>query len=165
MDNNDTIRVKIADMAVKREHGIIITVGLGSCIGIALYDPASKLGGLSHILLPDSNQFKNVNKGNVNVAKFADTAIPTLIETMGRQGARKNRLQAKIAGGSQLFNFDKTNMSVGEKNIGAVIQTLKKIGIPILKEDVGGNYGRTMRLFIDTGKVLISTVGKGEKEL
>jgi len=159
------IRVKIADMAVKKDHGIIVTVGLGSCIGIALYDPASKLGGLSHILLPDSTQFKNVNKGNINIAKFADTAIPNLVATMGKMGANKNRLQAKIAGGSQLFNFDKPSMSVGEKNIGAVILTLKGMGIPILKEDVGGNYGRTMRLFVDTGKVMISTVGKGEKEL
>jgi chemotaxis protein CheD len=165
VDNDTTIRVKIADMAVKKDQGIIITVGLGSCIGIALYDPASRLGGLSHILLPDSSQFKNLNKETINVAKFADTAIPSLVEAMARMGAKKPRLQAKIAGGSQLFAFDKTSMSVGEKNIAAVIKTLKGMGIPILKEDVGGNYGRTMRLFVETGKVLISTVGKGEKEL
>jgi chemotaxis protein CheD len=164
VDNNDIIRVKIADLAVKKERGVIVTVGLGSCIGIALYDPLSRIGGLSHILLPDSNQFKK-SKDAINVAKFADTAIPHLIQTMGRVGASKNRLHAKIAGGSQLFSFEKATISVGEKNIGAVIKTLKEVGIPILKEDVGGNYGRTMRLFVDTGKVMISTVGKGEREL
>ena len=161
---NDIIRVKIADMAVKKDRGTIITVGLGSCIGIALYDPSTKIGGLSHILLSDSTQFKKTNN-SINEAKFADTAIPCLIQAMGRVGAKKNRMQAKIAGGSQLFSFDKTTMSVGEKNIEAVIKTLKSLGIPILKEDVGGNHGRTMRLFVDSGKVMISTVGKGEQEL
>jgi chemotaxis protein CheD len=161
MDNN-IIKVKIADLAVKREPGIIVTIGLGSCVGIVLYDPANRVGGLAHILLADSTQFKSKNVP-LNKAKFADTAIPFLASEMERLGAKKQYLQAKIAGGSKLF--PNKSISVGEKNVEAVIKTLKGMGIPIRGKDVGGNYGRTMKLFVDTGKVLISTVGKGEKEL
>lgn len=163
-NTNNVIKVKIADLAVQKEQGIIITVGLGSCVGIALYDFATRAGGLAHILLSDSTQFKN--KGEFfNKAKFADTAIPFLVSEMEKIGANKTRFQAKVAGGSQLFAFQKKNVSVGDKNVEAVIRILKEMGIPIVALDVGGNYGRTMRLFLDSGKVLISTVGKGEKEL
>lgn len=161
MENN-IIKVKIADLAVKRVPGIIVTIGLGSCVGIALYDSANKIGGLAHILLADSTQFKNRDM-LLNRAKFADTAIPFLASEMKKLGAREQNLQAKIAGGSKLF--PNKSISVGEKNIEAVIKTLNEMKIPILGRDVGGNYGRTMRLFIDTGTVLITTVGRGEKEL
>ncbi len=161
MDNN-IIKVKIADLAVKKVPGIIVTIGLGSCVGIALYDPAQKIGGLAHILLADSTQFKSRDAA-VNMAKFADTAIPFLVAEMEKLGARKQNFQAKIAGGSKLF--PNNSISVGEKNIDAVIKTLKEMSIPIIGKDVGGNYGRTMKLFVDSGKVLISTVGRGEKEL
>ena len=113
MENN-IIKVKIADLAVQKEQGIIITVGLGSCVGIALYDPASKVGGLSHILLSDSTQFNNMKRA-LNRAKFADTAIPLLTQEMEKMGAKRARLQAKIAGGSQLFAFQNNNISVGRK--------------------------------------------------
>lgn len=161
---NNTIKVKIADLAAKKGDGIIVTVGLGSCVGIALYDSANKVGGLAHILLADSKQFQNKGE-SFNKAKFADTAIPLLAGRMENLGAERKNLRAKIAGGSQLFDFQNKSISIGEKNIAAVISTLKEMEIPILGQDVGGNYGRTMRLLIDTGKVLISTVGKGEKEL
>ncbi|HHU75568.1 MAG TPA: chemotaxis protein CheD [Firmicutes bacterium] len=160
--DNDIIKVKIADLAVKREPGIIVTIGLGSCVGIALYDPVNRIGGLAHILLSDSAQFRGRGT-SINKAKFADTAIPFMAREMERIGARRQHFLAKIAGGSKLF--PNNNISVGEKNVEAVIRTLKEMGIAIRGQDVGGNYGRTMRLFVDSGKVLISTVGKGEKEL
>ena len=157
--------VKIADLAVLKKDGVLVTVGLGSCVGIALYDDREKVAGLAHILLSDSSYFKN--KADGNEAKFADTAIPVLINNMTKMGCNKNRLKAKIAGGSSLFAFNKKNneKGVGEKNIEATRITLKKLNIPLISEDVGGNYGRTMRLFADSGKVVISTVGKGEKDL
>ncbi len=161
---SEVVKVKIADLAVLKERGIIITVGLGSCVGISLYDELSKVGGLSHILLAESRQFKN-RENSLNHAKFADTAIPLLVNKMENMGAKKSRLKAKIAGGSQLFAFQKTNISVGERNIAMVRQTLRELDIPIVAEDVGGNYGRTMRLFVESGRVTISTVGKGEIEL
>ena len=131
-------------------------------MGIALYDSTSRVGGLAHILLADSTQFKNKNE-SLNRAKFADTAIPLLAGEMEKLGAKRRYFQAKIAGGSTLFQ--NKGKSVGDKNIEAVIRTLKGMGIPLLGQDVGGNYGRTMWLFLDSGKVLIFTVGKGKKEL
>ncbi len=157
----ELIRVKIADLAVSKNDGVIITVGLGSCVGIALYDSAFKVAGLAHILLSDSSMFKNQS----NPAKFADTAIPLLVEQMVKLGARPNRLQAKIAGGSQLFILEGGSMAVGEKNINMVRDVLRSLRIPIVGEDLGGNVGRTMKLFVPDGKVLISTTGAGEKFL
>lgn len=164
VDNGEVVKVKIADLAVLRDKGLIVTVGLGSCVGICLYDETRRVGGMAHILLSESRQFKN-RENSLNQAKFADTAIPFLIGQMEKIGAKKSRLQAKIAGGSRLFAFEKTNISVGEKNIETVRRTLNEHNIPIIGEDVGGNHGRTMRLFIENGKVTISTVGKGEIEL
>ncbi len=158
--NMDTVKVKIADLAVLRENGVIITVGLGSCVGIGLYDDSSRVGGLAHILLPESRHFQN-RGGALNTAKFADTAIPVLIGEMEKIGGKRSRLQAKIAGGSQLFTFNKTSISVGEKNIEAVRRALQQLNIPIVGEDLGGSHGRTMRLFVNSGRVTISTVGKG----
>ncbi len=158
--NMDTIKVKIADLAVLRESGVIITVGLGSCVGIGLYDESSRVGGLAHILLSESLQFQN-RSGMLNKAKFADTAIPILIGEMEKIGGKRTRLQAKIAGGSQLFSSNKSGISVGEKNIDAVRRALEQLNIPIVGEDLGGSHGRTMRLYVDSGRVTISTVGKG----
>lgn len=157
----ETARVKIADLAALKDDGVLITVGLGSCVGVALYDPATRVAGLAHILLADSTQFKNQN----NPAKFADTAIPRLVEEMVRLGAKPFRLGAKIAGGSQLFSFENNIISVGEKNIQMVRLTLSKLRIPLLAEDVGGSVGRTMKVFARDGRVVIATAGAGEKEI
>lgn len=158
---SNQVRVKIADYAVLRDEGLLITVGLGSCVGIALYDPVIRVAGLAHILLADSAMFKNQS----NPAKFADTAIPLLVEQMAAFGAKQNRLKAKIAGGSQLFSFEKSVISVGEKNIHSVRNVLGYMRIPILGQDVGGSVGRTMKVCVADGKVLVSTVGSPEKEI
>lgn len=157
----DTVHVKIADLAVKKDNGVLVTFGLGSCIGIALYDKRLKVGGLAHILLNNSENFKRPNVTNINPAKFADTAIPVLIKEMLTVGAKKDNLEASIAGGASLFNFKSDSGSVGDKNIEAVKAGLKKAGIRIISEDVGGSCGRTMRLFVETGEVTITTAGKG----
>lgn len=157
----ETVHVKIADLAVKKESGALVTFGLGSCIGIALYDQNAKIGGLAHILLNDSSKFKRPSSGDINPAKFADTAIPCLIDQMIAQGARKNNLVARIAGGASLFNFQNESGNVGYKNIEAVRAALKEQGIKISSEAVGGKCGRTMRLFVDSGEVKITTVGEG----
>ncbi len=157
----ETVHVKIADMAVAKNEGVLVTFGLGSCIGIALYDQNSKVGGLAHILLNDSSKFSRPSANTVNPAKFADTAVPHLIEKMLAAGARKNNIIAQLAGGASLFNFQNDSGNVGQKNIEAVRSILKEEKVKIESEDVGGNCGRTMRLFVDTGKVTITTVGKG----
>jgi chemotaxis protein CheD len=158
---SEYVRVKIADYASLKDTGTLITVGLGSCVGVALYDPLVRVAGLAHILLSDSTLFKN----QTNLAKFADTAIPLLLEQMVGLGAKPGRLKGKIAGGSQLFSYEKSMLSVGEKNIQSVRTVLMSLRIPILGEDVGGNVGRTMKVCTADGRVLVSTVGAGEKEI
>lgn len=157
------IKVGIADMNAVSSPDKIMTVGLGSCIGIAIYDKAKGLGGLAHIMLPDSTQFNNVN----NPLKFADLAIPMLIEKLEKMGALRRNMKAKIAGGASMFNFSDKSMimDIGNRNGIAVKNSLKEHSIPIVAEDVGGNKGRTMILNSYDGVVQIKTVGMGIKEI
>lgn len=156
------VRVGIADLNVVISPDRLITVGLGSCIGIAIHDKYSNIAGLAHIMLPDSTQFSNVT----NPLKFADLAIPLLIEKMIKQGANKRHMKAKIAGGASMFNFpDKKMMTdIGARNGEAVKVALGKVNIPLIAEDIGGNKGRTMILNANNGMVQIRTVGVGIKE-
>lgn len=151
------IKVGIADLNLVLDPGTIMTIGLGSCIGIALYDKTLKVAGLAHIMLPDSTQFKS----NTNPMKFADLAIPILIERMEKQGCKKRNLTAKIAGGASMFNFsDKSIISdIGKRNGDAVKKTLKDEDIPIIAEEIGGNKGRTMMIYASNGKVILKVVG------
>lgn len=153
------IIVGMADLNVTKNPGVLTTLGLGSCVGIALYDPISKVAGLAHVMLPDSTQIQN----NSNIAKFADTAIIRLVNDMGRAGANKIRLKAKIAGGAQMFAYNSTNdsMRIGDRNVEAVIKNLKAINIPIIARDTGSNYGRTVELYSEDGSFLIKTIGHG----
>lgn len=152
------IKVGMADLNVCRGPGILTTLGLGSCIGIVLYDPVTKVSGLAHIMLPDSTKIKN----NSNKAKFADTAIDKVIEDMAQLGANKNRLVAKLAGGAQMFAFASSNdlMRIGERNAIASKNKLKQLSIKVLAEDIGKNYGRTIEFYSETGNLLIKTIGK-----
>ncbi|MBE6064862.1 chemotaxis protein CheD [Clostridium cochlearium] len=156
-------RVGIADLNVAKSPDKIITVGLGSCIGIALYDKINGIGGLLHIMLPDSTQFKNVT----NPLKFADLGIPILIDKMKEKGANVRNLKAKISGGASMFNFSDKSMimDIGRRNIESVKKKLNELSIPILAEEVGGNKGRTMILDTSNGVVQIKTVGVGIKEI
>ncbi|NOH16414.1 chemotaxis protein CheD [Clostridium cochlearium] len=156
-------RVGIADLNVAKSPDKIITVGLGSCIGIALYDKTNGIGGLLHIMLPDSTQFKNVT----NPLKFSDLGIPILIDKMKEKGANVRNLRAKISGGASMFNFSDKSMimDIGRRNIESVQKKLNELSIPILAEEVGGNKGRTMILDTSNGVVQIKTVGVGIKEI
>jgi chemotaxis protein CheD len=156
-------KVGIADLNVTTSPHKLITIGLGSCIGIALYDKYTCIGGLAHIMLPDSTAFTNLT----NLIKFADLAIPILIEKMEGQGASVKNIKAKIAGGASMFNFpDKSMiMDIGNRNGIAVRNTLEKRSIPIIAEDIGGNKGRTMIFDTFNGIVQIKTVGLGIKEI
>jgi len=151
------IQVGIADYKIAVQPNRLITLGLGSCVGITFYDPFSKMGGLLHVMLPDSKQFKSVNKP----AKFADTGIPLVLSEMKRLGARLGRLQVKIAGGAQMFSglSEKFTLNIGERNSQATKVSLKSLGINILAEDLGGSKGRTMILDTTSGQVMIRTLG------
>ncbi|MGL5677370.1 MAG: chemotaxis protein CheD [Cellulosilyticaceae bacterium] len=160
--SGEIIKVGMADLNVAKHPSILTTLGLGSCVGVALYDPLTKVGGLAHVMLPDSTQIKN----NTNPAKFADTGIDLLIERMVEKGARTQRLVAKIAGGAQMFAFQHMDesMRIGARNIQAVKERLDKYKIPILADDTGDNYGRTIELYTETGTLVVKTIGHGTKE-
>lgn len=157
------IKVGMADLKTGRDTDVLTTLGLGSCIGIALWDPTTKIGGLAHVMLPDSTKIRN----NSNIAKFADTGITELVRQMEELGAPKRRLVAKIAGGARMFEVSGTTSvgNIGEKNAIASKQKLKELGIPILAEDTGLNYGRTVELDCSNGDYVIKAVGKPVKTI
>lgn len=159
----EQIRVGIADYKASLSPSRIITIGLGSCVGITLYDGIHKIGGLAHIMLPDSKQFSSV----ANPAKFADLAIPKLLEMMESMGALRGSITARICGGANMFNFtDKSLiMDIGNRNVVSVKETLTRLSIPIKGEDTGGNQGRTMTLEVDTGRTYVKTVNSGTVQI
>lgn len=159
---SEIIKVGIADLKTCMPPNGVMTLGLGSCVGIALRDKISKVGGLVHIMLPDS---KAITGGQHNIAKFADTGIEELVRQMERLGARRARMVAKIAGGANMFNFQGSSPvgQVGDRNAEAVKVKLKQMNIPILAQDTGLNYGRTVIFYPETGAFHIRAVGKPEK--
>jgi len=159
----DNIKVGMADYKVSTHPAALITLGLGSCVGIALYDTDTKVVGLAHIMLPSSKMSNNV----VNVAKFADTAIVSMVDDMVKIGANRNKIVAKLAGGAQMFKFSENCdfVRIGNRNIVASKEALGELKIPILAEDVGGNCGRTIELNSEDGRLMIKTVGFGEKHI
>lgn len=159
----ELIRVGMADYKVGKAPDVIISYGLGSCIGISLYDPQSKVGGLLHIMLPDSTQ----SRASENPAKFADTGIPLMLDEVIKLGAVRSRIVAKIAGGAQMFAFANATdiMRVGARNADAVKRILQELKIPLCAEDVGGNYGRTVQIDLETGIYRVKTIDKGDKEI
>ena len=151
------IKVGMADLKVCKAPDNLTTIGLGSCIGIAMYDPVSKVTGLAHIMLPDSTAIR----ANSNIAKFADTGIQKLLDDMIKAGASKTRIKAKIAGGAKMFDVGTSNMiNVGERNAIASREKLKKLGIPLIAEDCGKNFGRTVEIYSESGEFLIKAVGR-----
>ncbi len=112
---SEIIKVGMADLKICKAPDAVTTLGLGSCVGVAVRDPVLKIGGLAHVMLPDSTRIKN----NTNIYKFADTGIDELVRLLLKEGASKQRLVAKIAGGAQMFSFqNKSDMvRVGEQNV------------------------------------------------
>ena len=159
----ELIRVGMADYKVGKSPATIISYGLGSCIGISLYDPQTKIGGLLHIMLPDSKQAR----ASDNPAKFADTGLPLMLNDVIKAGASKSRLVAKIAGGAQMFAFANATdiMRVGARNAEAVKRILQGMGIKVVAEDTGGTYGRTVSIDLTNGAYKVKTIDKGEKEI
>ncbi|QNF31055.1 chemotaxis protein CheD [Metabacillus elymi] len=160
--SKETIKVGIADLNVVKSPNQIRTSGLGSCVGLILFDKVNEVAGLAHIMLPDSSL---ANKGSMNNAKYADTAIPQLLDRLAESGARVRSLQAKMAGGAQMFQFQSSNdmMRIGPRNVEAIKQQLKKYNINLISEDVGGNSGRTIEFDPKTCELMIRTVNQGTK--
>ena len=155
------IKVGMADLNTCVSPDGVTTLGLGSCVGIAIRDPLTKIGGLAHVMLPDSTEIKN----NLNIYKFADTGIEELVRLLVEKGASRARLVAKIAGGAQMFAFQNKSdlVRVGERNVQASKKKLAELKIPILAEDTGENFGRTVIFYPETGDYVIRTAGKPER--
>ena len=154
----DLINVGIADLGVAASPNTLRTI-LGSCVGICLYDPKMKIGGLSHIMLPSSKKPSN------NLKKYADTAIPLMIEEMIKIGAVRGQIVAKLAGGATMFKHSENSLmgDIGKNNILSVREILGQLKIPVLSEEVGGDYGRTIDFYLETGELKIKTIGKEPK--
>ncbi|MCL1996869.1 MAG: chemotaxis protein CheD [Defluviitaleaceae bacterium] len=159
----NVIIVGMADLNVMRNPGMLTTLGLGSCVGLNLYDPSTKICGMAHIMLPDSKTIKN----NSNRAKFVDTATMDLLARMKAAGANLRGLKAKVAGGAQMFALNTANesMKIGQRNSDALLKLLKSLNIPVIAKDVGLNYGRTIELYTEDGRLVIKTIGHGTKTI
>ncbi|MGN0427951.1 MAG: chemotaxis protein CheD [Agathobacter sp.] len=155
------IKVGMADLNIAKAPDILTTLGLGSCIGLTLYDPAAKIGGMVHYMLPDSTKLKN----NTNIAKFGDTGIKELYHRMIAAGANPHRMVAKIAGGACMFEVSGLSAvgNVGGRNTEEAKIMLAELKIPLIAEDTGLNYGRTVELDCSTGAYTIKAVGKDVK--
>jgi len=159
---SEIIKVGMADLKTCLPPNGITTLGLGSCVGVAIRDKNNKVGGLAHVMLPDSSVIAN----QTNIAKFADTGVVELVRQMEKLGGNRRNMVAKIAGGATMFaTSGRASMNVGERNIEAVKNKLKELGIPILAEDTGANYGRTVIFYPETGEYVIKAVGKTEKSI
>lgn len=158
----EIIKVGMADLNVTSYPNALTTLGLGSCVGVCIYDAKTKIIGMIHIMLPYSWGVKN----NTNPAKFADTGIPLLIENMEKFGAAKKNMVAKLAGGAQMFEVTRSEfMNIGKRNVEAAKKVLQDLNISIVAEDTGGNYGRTIIFYSEDGRLEIKTIGKGTKTI
>ena len=159
METKDSrITVGIADMKMAKERGMLITYALGSCIGICLYDQKIKLAALVHIMLP-----LNMETGRKNPLKYADTGIRETLRMMEAKGASRSRITAKIAGGAKMFDVNGGSMgNIGQRNIESVHMNLKKEGIQLLREDVGGSVARTLLFDPATGLGCVRSYGRKE---
>lgn len=157
----ESVKVGMADLKVIKGTGSLITLGLGSCVGIALYDKKIKVAGLAHIMLPSSLEIKN----NKNKAKFANTAIEILLKDMERLGSNRKDIVAKLAGGAQMFNFNSNQdiLKIGKRNVIASKNKLIESKIKVISEDTGGNFGRTIELKVEDGQLIVKTIGHGIK--
>lgn len=157
------IVVRVADLNVGGVEDVLVTVGLGSCVAIVLYDAAARVGGLAHILLPSPALSRDTD----NVAKFPQLALPRLLELMAARGANSKRIAARIAGGASMFASlaPAGTIQMGERNVVATRQALSAAGLPLVAEAVGGDFGRTVRLVVADGRVEVSSVAHGTQIL
>jgi chemotaxis protein CheD len=155
--------VGVADMKVSnRTDDTIVTYSLGSCIGVAIYDPQAKVGGILHYMLPDSTI--DGEKAKDNPFLFADTGIPELLKHVYALGAEKSRIIVFAAGGAEIMEQEGI-FNLGRQNYSALMQILNKHHIPIWKQAVGGYSNRTVKMEIASGNIYLNTSGLGEVQL
>jgi chemotaxis protein CheD len=157
------LMVRVADLKVGAAGHMLTTVGLGSCVAIVMYDAVARIGGMAHVLLPSPA----LSREQANPAKFPQTAVPRLLELMAEHGASPRRISARLAGGASMFaNLTPPGaIQMGERNVAACRQVLGEHGVPIAGEAVGGDYGRTVRVYVDSGRMDVSSIQHGVQSL
>ncbi|BBW96665.1 chemotaxis protein CheD [Geobacillus sp. FSL W8-0032] len=159
------VKIGIGEMEVVKAPNVIRTCGLGSCVGVVIYDIGKAVAGMAHVMLPHSSMARG---GDINVAKYADTAVEALIRLVVASGGRKGMLRAKLAGGAQMFSFSAAGgdmMRIGARNVEEVKKQLERFHIPVVAEDVGGHNGRTIEFHPQTGVLSIRTASQELKEI
>jgi chemotaxis protein CheD len=157
------INVGMAEIKVTLAPHRLVTTGLGSCIGLCIYDPVAKVGGMAHVVLPTVTSLSEGDPGG----KYAVTAIPLLVESMLKFGANRYRLVAKMAGGAEMFSFpgQSSVLKIGERNAETIKEILEDIGIPLIGLEIGGNFGRTIQFDTESGNLWVRTINHGEKTI
>lgn len=157
------VYVKLAEIQVAQGAATFSCVGLGSCVGVALFDPVTQIGGMAHVMLPEVND----NDSRERPGKYADTAIPRLLDTMERLGAQRSRVVAAVAGGAQVCfgNSVPKMLALGSRNTVAVQKQLEHCGVPLMAADVGGSQGRTFSFESGTGTVTVRTTTSADRVL
>ena len=156
------IEVTMGRGAVTRAPHIILSSGLGSCVVVTLYDTERKLGGLAHVMLPDSSSLNGYHPPY----QCADTAIAAMMKELRTMRASPQNMVAKLVGGARMFlSNDDSNPGIGEQNIISVKRILKRKQIPLVGENTGGNYGRSVEFYLDSGKVMVRAIGREVKEI
>jgi chemotaxis protein CheD len=160
---NGEIIVRVADLRAGSNQDILVTIGLGSCVAVMLHDPVAKVGGLAHVLLPSPA----LSRRDESPAKFPQTAVPKLLELMTQLGANTRRVSARLAGGASMFASLAApgTIQMGERNTVACRQVLIQHGVPIAGQATGGDYGRTVKLWVADGRVEVSSVSHGIQSL
>ena len=158
------ILVRVAEFKCGRTSEVLITLGLGSCVAIVLHEPAAKVGGLAHILLPSRSL---AGRQRDNPAIFPQTAVPALLAEMGLLGADRRRVSARLIGGASMFASlsPPGSLQMGERNLVACREVLHHQKIPVVGEAVGGDFGRSVRYRVDDGVVEVRSVAHGEQRL
>lgn len=160
----ETVSVNIGELKVTGDNHILSVTSIGSCVAVILYDRVNKIGGLAHIVLPENFLIKGRDS---NPRRFADTGIEILLKEMFSAGAQKNHLQAYLVGGANLFPklAEQIQVDIGKKNIEMAKRILSREHIPLVAEDTGGDYGRTIEFYISTGEVWVKSVKHGRRKL
>ena len=158
------IDIGIGDLMVSKAPAILGTRGLGSCVGVTLYDRCKKIGALAHIMLPYYSELQDKNVSESLKFRYADYAIPYMINKMNDLGSRKYDIVAKIIGGASMFRRKSSALDIGNKNVDAVRKILKTNFINIKSEEIGGDMGRTVFLDLSNGTVMIKIYGKVRQE-
>lgn len=159
----NTIGIGLGEKAISQNpEDVLVAYGLGSCVGVGIYDPRSKLCGLLHAVLPE-----RMNGSDPGSAKFVDSGIPALVDEMVRAGAIRSSMIIRIAGGANMLvtaSLSKT-FDIGTRNVASARLTLERLSFRLAAEDVGGNIGRTVRLYIKEGRMTVRVIGGQERDL